>query len=309
MTIREDHKKGPEDFTDPTELPRSTDQRQAWQAMNRSWWESHPMRYDWKEKVGYAEFSKEFYEEIDGRFFLNAREFMPWRSIPFDPLIDFDWLKDKDVLEIGVGSGSHAALLAGHAKTFTGIDLTEYAVRSTTQRLKAFDLAGTVLQQDAEKLEFENASFDFVWSWGVIHHSSDTRQVLREIARVLRPGGRAVIMVYHRSWWNYYLVGGLFHGILRGQLFRTGSLHKVVQGATDGALARYYSARDWRELVSEFFDVDRICVYGSKAELVPLPAGGLKRAVVRMLPAGLARFLTNTCRGGSFLVSALSRRR
>src|SRR5206468_2314200 len=129
-----------------------------------------------------------------------------------DPLIDFDQLQNKDVLEIGVGNGSHAALLARHSGSFTGIDLTDYAVESTSKRLKCFGLAGIVRQMDAEQMPFADRSFDFVWSWGVIHHSSDTRKILSEIARVLRPGGRAVTMVYHRNWWNYYLFGGLING-------------------------------------------------------------------------------------------------
>ncbi|MBK7629848.1 MAG: class I SAM-dependent methyltransferase [Ignavibacteriales bacterium] len=58
-----------------------------------------------------------------------------------------------------------------------------------------------MLKMDAEALQFEDNSFDFVWSWGVIHHSSNTRKILEEIQRVLKPGGEAIIMVYHRSIW------------------------------------------------------------------------------------------------------------
>lgn len=296
----------PDDFAGPTTLPESPEQQKLWQESNRTWWQSHPMRYDWKQDIGYLEFSKEYYEEIDRRFFSNVHEYMPWTKIPFDPLIDFDRLRDQDVLEIGIGSGSHAALLARHAKSFTGIDLTDYAIKSTSERLKCFGLAGTILQMDAEQMSFADSSFDFVWSWGVIHHSSDTRKVLTEIARVLRPGGRAVIMVYHRSVWNYYLIGGLIHGVLRGGLFRTKSLHKTVQSQTDGAIARYYSVPEWRTLVAEYFGVNTILVYGSKLELLPMPSGMLKRLAVAIIPSIVARFFTNTCGWGSFLVSSLT---
>lgn len=302
------NKNVPEGFTGPTTLPESPEQQKLWQESNRTWWQRHPMRYDWKQDIGYTEFSKEFYEEIDRRFFSNVHEYMPWTKMPFDPLIDFDRLRDRDVLEIGVGSGSHAALLARNAKSFTGIDLTDYAIKSTSERLKCFGLTGNVLQMDAEEMSFADDSFDFVWSWGVIDHSSDTRKALAEIARVLRPRGRAVIMVYHRSVWNYYLIGGLIHGVLRGGLFRTKSLHKTVQSQTDGAIARYYSVPEWRTLVAEYFDVDTIQVYGSKLELLPIPAGKLKRLAGEVIPLGVARFITNTCGWGSFLVSSLSAR-
>jgi len=45
-----------------------------------------------------------------------------------------------------------------------------------------------------------------VWSWGVIHHSANPANVLKEIQRVLRPGGRAITMVYYRGWWNYFVM-------------------------------------------------------------------------------------------------------
>ena len=67
---------------------------------------------------------------------------------------------------------------------------------------------------DAEKMDFADASFDFIWTWGVIHHSSNTRQILSEMSRILRPGGRAVVMVYHRSFLYYYVFNGFFRGVL-----------------------------------------------------------------------------------------------
>ena len=37
----------------------------------------------------------------------------------------------------------------------------------------------------------------------MIHHSADTTRILKEMHRVLRAGGQAVLMVHYRSWWNY----------------------------------------------------------------------------------------------------------
>jgi 2-polyprenyl-3-methyl-5-hydroxy-6-metoxy-1,4-benzoquinol methylase len=100
------------------------------------------MRYDFTTPVEYTEFSHNFFAEIDRRFFANARTYMPWKKVPFDRLIDFDALRTQDVLEIGVGNGSHAQLLAAHAKSFTGIDLTNYAVNGTSIRLAQEVLKG-----------------------------------------------------------------------------------------------------------------------------------------------------------------------
>jgi SAM-dependent methyltransferase len=154
----------PQGFDHPTILPHTEEEARRWQQVNRSWWESHPMRYDWKQKIPHEEFSRGFYEEIDRRFFANAREYALWKEKPFDSLLDFATLRGQDVLEVGVGSGSHACLLAEHARSFTGIDITDYAVQSTAKRLECFGLKGTLRRMDAEAMVFPDTSFDFVWS-------------------------------------------------------------------------------------------------------------------------------------------------
>jgi ubiquinone/menaquinone biosynthesis C-methylase UbiE len=212
-------------------------------------------------------------------------------------------------LEIGVGCGSHAGLFARHAGAFVGIDLTDYAVGSTSQRLETFGLNGRVLRMDAEMLQFEDESFDFIWTWGVIHHSADTRRALKEMWRVLRPGGTAVTMVYHRGLWNYYFCNGFVRGVLGLDLLRTRSLHKTVQTHTDGTMARYFSAREWKKLASECgFQVQGTRVYGGKPELIPIPGSGLKTAMLKMIPDSVSRFFTNQLKMGQFLVSQLTRK-
>ncbi len=293
-------------FDSPTDLPQDDSRRQQWQEQNRSWWNEHPMRYDWKEPIRFEEFSTEYFQEIDRRFFSVVRNFMPWQKIPFDPLIDFESMAQYDVLEIGVGNGSHAQLLAQHAKSYTGIDITSYAVKSTSERMKRFGLdKATIIEMDAEKMEFDNNSFDYIWTWGVIDHSANTQRILEEMTRVLRPGGCATVMVYHRGWWNYYLVGTVFHGILRGGLFRTGSLHKTVQEVTDGAFSRYYSSVGWRTLASEFLKVETTQICGQKTDLFPIPGGKFKSALMGAVPDTICRFLTNRCHMGGFLVSTM----
>jgi ubiquinone/menaquinone biosynthesis C-methylase UbiE len=295
-------------FNSPIALPADNEQRQCWQDANRQWWESQPMRYDWTEKIPAEEYSKEYFEEIDRRFFAATGAFMPWKRIPFDTLVDFASLRRKDVLEIGVGCGTHAHLLASHARSFTGIDLTQYASDCTRRRMKVFELPATILRMDAESLQFPDNSFDFVWSWGVIHHSANTRQILSEIRRVLRPGGRAVTMVYHRNFWNYYVVSGFFRGVLGGQLYKTRSLNALLQQQTDGALARHYTEREWSDLVSDLFTVEYSRVFGMKVELLPLPRGRLKSALEQVLPDRLGRLFTNQGKLGTFLVTSLAKR-
>ena len=149
------------------------------------------MRYDWRNSVGYEFGSREYYAEIDQRFLASANEYLPHRGRPFDQLIPYEELPSLDVLEIGIGHGTHAQLLAQTAKSFTGIDLTEAAKASTARRFELMGLNGRIMQMDAEVMSFPDASFDFIWSWGVIHHSADTRRVLGEMssrAASWRPG-------------------------------------------------------------------------------------------------------------------------
>ena len=150
-------------------------------------------------------------------------------------------------------------------------------------------------------------SFDFIWTWGVIDHSANTLQIIKEMDRVLRPKGKAVTMVYHRGWWNYYFTGGIIKGIFLGSLFKNHSLHKAVQEYTDGAFSRYYTPHEWNCLVSPHFQVRQIRVYGAKAELFLIPNCTIKKILTKVTPNALCRFLTNNCRMGSFLVSILQR--
>ena len=275
------------------------------------------MRYDFSESVSAAEFTKEFYAEIDRRFFSDVKTFMPWDQIPFDPLIDFQSLGDKDALEIGVGNGSHAQLISSHAGSYIGIDLTDYAVKSTSKRLELLNgtrpetsakpLKTSVIRMDAEQMDFADNSFDFIWSWGVIHHSANTRKIVEEMHRVLRPGGTATTMVYYRNFWNYYIVAGLFAGVIQGTLWKTKSLHQTRQKFIDGAIARYYTIPEWRSLVSDLFSVEDVKIYGSKSELLPLPSGKLKTALQSVIPNSFGRLLTNHCRMGMLLVSTLKK--
>jgi ubiquinone/menaquinone biosynthesis C-methylase UbiE len=297
----------PPGFSAPTASPTTAEEASRWQEMNRSWWQQHPMRYDWKETIPAEEFSREFYQEIDKRFFADAFTYMPWKKRPFEALIPYAKLGDRDVLEIGVGNGSHAQLLAGAARNFTGVDLTSYAVQSTTKRLERFGLKGTIIQADAEHLPFGADTFDFVWSWGVIHHSSDTRRVLQEIHRVLKPGGTAVLMVYYYSWWNAYFTCGLLHGIFQGELFKGKSIHDIMQKWSDGALARFYTVPEWRKLVEPLFAVKDVRIFGTKAEALPLPAGKVKTKTLNMIPDQVTRLLLNRCRMGSYLVTTLQK--
>ncbi len=294
-------------FGAPIALP--ADQHgEMWQRQNKAWWEQNPMRYDWNGDLGVEEFSPDFFREIDRRFFSDASRYLPFSQQPFDRLIPFVLLPELDVLEIGVGNGSHAQLIAARAKSYTGIDLTEYATRNTQRRFEVFGLEGSIRRMDAEQMEFADASFDFIWTWGVIHHSANTKQILSEMHRVLRPGGKAIVMVYHRSFFYYYVFNALFRGVFAGGFLKARSIHELIQCHVDGAIARFYSPSEWIALTTTSgFRVEDLKVMGQKSELFPLPAGRLKDALMSATPNRACRFVTNSLRQGTFLISTLTR--
>ena len=296
-------------FSNPTARPSDENERKQWQEANKAWWSSTPMRYDWREEINYPKFSEEYFAEVDRRFFESAQTYMPFNNRPFELEIPYEELPNMDVLEIGVGQGSHASLIAPQARSYAGIDLTELAVESTRKRIDQLGLINTeILQMDAEELSFADSSFDYIWSWGVIHHSSDTRRILEQMHRVLKENGQANVMVYHRSFWKYYVFDGFFKGILGGQFFRGNSLNAVSQSATDGAIARYYRIEEWQKLVDDLFVVDGTSIYGLKNDILPIPAGRLKDFLQKIIPNSMSRFLTNKLGWGSFLSVRMTRK-
>lgn len=117
--------------------------------------------------------------------------------------IDF---KGKKTLEIGLGQGADSMQVITRGAVYYGIDLTEESVRRVKERFQLFEKRYAEVQvANAEHIPYEDDSFDIVYSHGVIHHSPQMARIVSEIYRVLRPGGRAIIMVYHRNSFNYYM--------------------------------------------------------------------------------------------------------
>lgn len=116
-------------------------------------------------------------------------------------LADFGGAAGKRVLEVGVGMGADLLRWVRAGARAVGVDLTQRATTLTRERLDRAGLAAGVAVADAECLPFGDGAFDVVWSWGVLHHSPDPRRAVAEARRVLAPGGRLKLMLYHRHSW------------------------------------------------------------------------------------------------------------
>jgi ubiquinone/menaquinone biosynthesis C-methylase UbiE len=111
---------------------------------------------------------------------------------------EFASVAGKKVLEIGVGLGADHQRFAQAGARLSGIDLTARAVAHTRRRLALFSYDSELSVGDAENLQFPADAFDSVYSWGVLHHSPNTPRAIAEVHRVLRPGGVAKVMIYHK---------------------------------------------------------------------------------------------------------------
>ena len=272
----------------------------------RAFWQEHPCGT----KFADAEpGSRRFYELVE------AHRYEKEWHIPI--AAGFALAKDLAVLEIGCGLGTDGAQFAKAGAHYTGIDLTDAAVNLARRRFEIFNLHGSFCVGDAERLDFPDNSFDLVYSHGVLHHTPDTQAAVREIHRVLRPGGRAIVMLYHRDSYNYRINISLLRRagakLLRSEkgislvhritgepldsLREHARLMKTQEETylkpaeflnqnTDGAgnpLARVYSRSEARELFRDFSEVSLKTYFLNKRWL---PVVG--KILPRSLESGLA---------------------
>lgn len=237
------------------------------QVANRRWWTTHTMSYDWRSPIAAEKYSKAWFDEIDRRFIYGARLFAHDASA-FDRIIPFELLKDNRALEIGCGMGLHAELMARAGAKMVAIDISDTSVMATRKRAELKNLSIDVQQMDAARLDFEDESFDFVWSWGVIHQAAQTGRIVKEIHRVLRPGGEVRVMVYNLDGMPAYITIVTKHLL---NFWRGKSLDKDLWQSTDGFLARHYSKDLLADLFNTFFFDTRVESFGQDADAVPLP--------------------------------------
>jgi SAM-dependent methyltransferase len=109
----------------------------------------------------------------------------------------------QTVVEIGCGVGTDGSRFLEGGARYVGVDQSGVATQTARKTFDMLGLGGLVVQGYATALPLRTAAVDFVYSNGVLHHIPDTDATVREIHRVLRPGGQCQVMLYHRSSFNY----------------------------------------------------------------------------------------------------------
>jgi ubiquinone/menaquinone biosynthesis C-methylase UbiE len=147
-------------------------------------------------------------------------------------------------------------------------------------------LAGEFVLHDAESLVFNADTFDLVYSNGVLHHTPNTHHVVREIRRVLKPGGRAIVMMYAESslhyWRNLVWAIGLKDGQLQDRSMGEIMSRSVERSDQAGArpLVKVYTRKRLRRLFDGFEDIEIVQRQMVPAEVprflswIPLPRLG-----------------------------------
>jgi ubiquinone/menaquinone biosynthesis C-methylase UbiE len=204
-------------------------------------------------------------DETTLEYFLDVErrryEEQPWQRERFG----FERYSGERVLEIGVGLGTDLVQFAKAGALCHGVDITDRHLELTARNFALRGLRVELRKGDATRIDHPDASFDVVYSFGVLHHIPDADRAAREIRRVLRPGGRCLVALYHKgSFFHLYMI--LVRGILRGRLFRLGydGLMATVEGGADGVAikpyVKVYSRREAKRLLSGF-RVDRVSVH------------------------------------------------
>jgi SAM-dependent methyltransferase len=199
--------------------------------------------------------TKGFFEELEVYRF-GKLEYLP-------RVVDFAAYDGKQLLEVGCGIGIDLVRFAKHGAFVTGVDLAEVAVGLARKNLELHSISADIRTMDGEHLQLPDQSFDIVYAHGVLQYTNDPAAMIREIHRVLKPRGEAILMVYNRySWLN-----------LLSRLFGVKLEHE------DAPVLRKYSIRDFRTMLSVF----------SRVEIIP------ERFPVRTrLHSGLKARLYNT---------------
>ena len=188
----------------------------------------------------------------------------------------FSCAAGKRVLEIGVGIGADYLewLKAGaHA---TGVDLSSASIERAQRRCKLAGYAPDLYVSDAEHLPFSENAFDIVYSYGVMHHSPDTRRCIREVWRVLKPGGSLRIMIYHHPSLTGFMLW-LRYGILRGK-----SLRQVVYEHLESPGTKSYTQDEARTLLEGFEQVELQLVFSPGDLLLNEPSARFRGLLYRL---------------------------
>ena len=135
-----------------------------------------------KERGEYNHFDPAFRERLVGLFLHDVMM----------PASAFNGMR---VLDAGCGVGRWTYAMSQLGAHVTAIDYNDEAAKTTLEHFRNHPSV-RVMQADIHRLPFRPGSFDFVFSWGVLHHTGDTRRAFDKLVPLVAPGGTLFVMLY-----------------------------------------------------------------------------------------------------------------
>ncbi|HIN40471.1 MAG TPA: class I SAM-dependent methyltransferase [Flavobacteriales bacterium] len=256
----------------------------------KDFWEGNPLfsgesDYDLGSHEFFQDHSKAYYDDVFAGSF-DANKFIPMN------------LKNANVLDLGCGVGFWTIEIQKHrqCKSFYCGDLTQKALDTTQKRLDLNEMAANLSIQNAEQLTYESNFFDHINCQGVIHHTPNTDNAIKEIARVLKKDGTASISVYYRNfllrnWTSFSIIGKLLSklgGGLKGRgrenIFSEKNPDEITRlyDGDKNPIGKSYTKNEIIEMVSPYFHVNKTFPFFFPARSIPFS-----------LPRFLHRWLSN----------------
>ena len=211
-------------------------------------WSADPCGADVASEVG----TPEFFRAVDAD---RYGAYAPWLT----ELLRADAVAGRRVVEIGCGLGTDLMQFARAGARVAAVDLTPRHLALTGRRFALEGRSVDLIRGDAESLPLRDGSVDFVYSFGVLHHTPDIEAAVEEMHRVLVPGGTALVAVYHRR--SLFLWAWLLRAAVTARLLRQGYrrvMADIEQHPHSEAvpLVDVYGVRDCRRLFRAFGTVD-----------------------------------------------------
>jgi len=192
------------------------------------------------------------------------------------------------VLEVGVGMGADYLEWLKAGAQATGVDLSSASLEQAKRRCEMAGYTADLRDSDAEHLPFADDTFDIVYSYGVMHHSPDTPQCIREAWRVLKPGGSLRIMIYHHPSLTGFMLW-LRYGWLRGN-----SLRQAVYDHLESPGTKSYTQKEARAMLQGFEEVEFRQAFSPGDLLLNEPSARFQGLVYRIIWRLYPRFLIRT---------------
>lgn len=171
----------------------------------------------------------------------------------------------KKVLEIGLGYGTMAQYLAMHGAEYHGLDIADNAAAMARHRLQQQGLTGDVRVGSMLECPFPDNYFDMVVSIGCFHHTGSVQKCVDQAYRILKPGGKAVVMVYNkfsfRQWtrWPLNTAGNLLQQLMgfkyltkRPTVAQRHAYDASVDGKQAAPETEFFSISDLKSIFADY---------------------------------------------------------